>query len=347
MTVTIAGARRAALTVETMNGLQKTAVLLMTVGRERAAKVLGELSEAEITEIMGEVALLQSVPADVVAGVLEEFDMTAKARSQIAQGGMDVARDLLEATLGSAKTKEIFDQLSINFSSAPFEFVRRVEPRTVLSYIRGEHPQTISLVIAHMAPDAAATVLSGLAEDTQRDVAVRVATMDRTSPEIIEVVELALEKRLSSLAQQGELSQAGGVNSLVALLNRSDRSTERLIFEGLDTHDSSLAAEVRSRMFVFEDIITLDDLAIQQILRRVDGTNLALALKGIRDEVRDKVLSNLSTRAAEALVDDIELLGAVRISAVETAQGEIVATIREMEDAGEIVLARAHEEFVE
>lgn len=347
MTLATAGARRASLTARNMNGLQKSAVLLMTVGKERAAKVLGELTEAEITEIMGEVAQLQSVSAEVVESVLQEFDMTAKARTQIATGGMDVAKDLLEAALGTTKMKEIFERLSINFISAPFEFVRRVEPRMVLSYIRNEHPQTIALILAHMVPEAAASVLAGLAEDTQRDVAVRVATMDRTSPEIIEVVESALEKRLSSLAQQGELSQAGGVQSLVALLNRSDRSTERLIFEGLDTHDSSLAAEVRSRMFVFEDILTLEDLAVQQILRRVDTKDLAMALKGVRDEVRDKVLSNLSTRASETLADDIEILGAVRLSAVETAQGEIVATIREMEDAGDIVLVRMHEEFVE
>ncbi|HTO01322.1 MAG TPA: flagellar motor switch protein FliG [Microthrixaceae bacterium] len=347
MTMATAGARRAALTVDNLNGLQKAAILLMAVGKERAAKVLGELSEAEITEIMGEVALLPSVSAEVVESVLEEFDMSAKARSQIATGGMDVAKDILEATVGTAKMNEIFERLSINFISAPFEFVRRVEPRMVLSYIRGEHPQTIALVLAHMLPESAATVLSGLPEDLQRDVAVRVATMDRTSPEIIEVVEASLEKRLSTYAQQSELSQAGGVQSLVALLNRSDRSTERLIFEGLDVHDSSLAAEVRSRMFVFEDVLTLDDLAVQQILRRVDTKDLAMALKGVRDEVRDKVLSNLSTRAAESLVDDIEILGAVRLTAVESAQGEVVATIREMEDAGEIILVRMHEEFVE
>lgn len=347
MTTATTAMRRSNLTADNLNGLQKVAVLIMTVGRKRAAKVLGELSEDEITDIMGEVALLQSVPADVVDSVLEEFDMTAKARTQIAQGGMEVAKDLLEATVGSAKTKEIFDKISVNFVSSPFEFVRRVEPRMVLSYIRGEHPQTIALVIAHMLPELAAVVLAGLPEETQRDVAIRVATMDRTSPEIIEVVENALEKRLSSLAQQGELSQAGGVPSLVAVLNRTDRSTERLIFEGLDSHDSSLADEVRSRMFVFEDIIKLDDMAIQQILRRVNGKDLALALKGVRDEVKDKVLNNLSTRAAESLVDDIDLLGSVRLSAVETAQGEIVATIREMEDAGDIVLTRSHEEFIE
>ena len=204
---------------------------------------------------------------------------------------------------------------------------------------------TIALVIAHMNPESAALVLSGLPEDVQRDVAVRVATMDRTSPEIISAVEQTLERRLSSVAQQSDLSSAGGISSLVDLLNRSDRATERLIFEGLDDHDSALADEVRSRMFVFEDIISLDDRSIQQVLRGVDTKELALALKGVRDEVRQRILSNMSSRARETLEEDIVVLGAVRLSAVEEAQGAIVRVIRELEEAGEIVLVRSSEEL--
>ncbi len=330
-----------------LTGTQKSAVLLMTLGTERAAKVLREMSENEITEIMAEVAHLGDVPPDVVEGVLSEFDVTARARRHIALGGIGVARELLEASLGAEKSDEIFERLSVTFVSAPFEFVRRIDPRMVLSFIRDEHPQTVALLIAHMSPDAAALVLSGLPEDTQRDVAVRVATMDRTSPDIIAVVENALEKRLSSFAQQSDLSSAGGVQSLVEVLNRSDRATERLIFEGLDDHDTGLADEVRSRMFVFEDIITLDDRAVQQVLRRVDTKDLALALKGMRVEVRDKVMSNLSSRAAQTLDEDIALLGSVRLSAVEEAQGAVVRVIRELEEAGDIVLIRSMEEFVE
>ena len=330
-----------------LTGTQKSAVLLMTLGTERAAKVLREMSENEITEIMAEVAQLGDVPPDVVEGVLSEFDVTARARRHIALGGIGVARDLLEASLGAEKSDEIFERLSVTFVSAPFEFVRRIDPRMVLSFIRDEHPQTVALLIAHMSPDAAALVLSGLPEDTQRDVAVRVATMDRTSPDIIAVVENALEKRLSSFAQQSDLSSAGGVQSLVEVLNRSDRATERLILEGLDDHATGLADEVRSRMFVFEDIITLDDRAVQQVLRRVDTKDLALALKGMRVEVREKVMSNLSSRAAQTLDEDIALLGSVRLSAVEEAQGAVVRVIRELEEAGDIVLIRSMEEFVE
>ncbi len=338
---------RPIVSADQLTGTQKSAVLLMTLGTERAAKVLREMHESEITEIMAEVARLGDVPPEVVDGVLGEFDVTAKARRHIALGGITVARELLEASLGAEKSEEIYERLSGTFVSAPFEFVRRIDPRMVLSFIRDEHPQTVALLLAHMAPDAAALVLSGLPEDTQRDVAVRVATMDRTSPDIIAVVENALEKRLASFAQQSDLSTAGGVQSLVEVLNRTDRATERLIFEGLDDHDANLADEVRSRMFVFEDIISLDDRAVQQILRRVDTKDLALALKGMRAEVRDKVMSNLSSRAAETLDEDISLLGSVRLSAVEEAQGAVVRIIRELEEAGDIVLARSMEEFVE
>jgi flagellar motor switch protein FliG len=335
-----------AVTSRDLDGTQKAAVLMMALGTERAARVLRELRESEVTEIMAEVARLSDVPPEVVDDVLAEFDVTAKARRHIAVGGVAVARELLEASLGSDKADEIFDRLSMAFVTAPFEFVRRIDPRMLLSFIRDEHPQTIALLLAHMNPDAGALVLSGLDEQLQRDVAVRIATMDRTSPEIIATVEAALERRLASVAQQGDLSSAGGVQTLIEVLNRSDRGTERLIFEGLEDHDSDLADEVRSRMFVFEDIINLDDRAVQQILRQVDSKDLALALKGVRDEVRRKVMSNLSTRAAEHLEGEIEVLGAVRLQAVEQAQGAVVRVIRSLEEAGQIVLVRSGDEFV-
>jgi flagellar motor switch protein FliG len=336
-----------ALTVRDLDGTQKAAVLLMALGTERAARVLRELREQEVTELMAEVARLSDVRPEVIGDVLEEFEVTSQARRHIAVGGVEVARELLEASLGAAKADEIFDRLSMAFVSAPFEFVRRIDPRMLLSYLRDEHPQTIALLLAYMNSDAAALVLSGLPEEVQRDVAIRIATMDRTSPDVITTVEQALEKRLASVAQQGDLSSAGGVQTLVEVLNRSDRGTERLIFEGLEIHDPELADEVRSRMFVFEDIITLDDRSVQQILRQVDTKDLALALKGVRDEVRSKVMSNLSTRAAENLEAEIEVLGAVRLKNVEEAQGAVVRVIRALEDAGQIVLVRSNDEFIE
>ncbi len=333
--------------VDRMSGTQKAAVVLMAMGLERASKVLKVMRESEVAEVMAEVAKMTDVEEEVVEAVLNEFAITASARSHFAVGGVEYARDLLEASLGERKAEEIFSRLTMTLVSAPFEFLRRADPRLVLGFIRDEHPQTIALVLAYMSSDAAALVLGGLPEHLQRDVSVRVATMDRTSPDIISTVEASLEKRLSSVLQQGDLSSVGGVQTLVDLLNRSDRATERLIFEGLENHDEALADEVRSRMFVFEDIVTIDDKSVQQVLRQVDSKDLALALKGVREEVRRKILDNVSSRAAENLLEEIEMLGPVRLKAVEEAQGAVVRVIRALEEAGQIVLTRSGEEFVD
>jgi flagellar motor switch protein FliG len=335
------------LSIRDLDGTQKAAVLLMALGTDRAALVLRQLRESEVTEIMAEVARLPDVSAEVISEVLEEFEVTSQARRHMAVGGVEVARELLTASLGGDKAEEIFGRLAGTFVAAPFEFLRRIEPRMLLSFIRDEHPQCIALLLAHMSPDSAALVLSGLPEEEQRDVAVRIATMDKTAPEIIATVETALKQRLSSVTQQGDMSSAGGVQVLVELLNRSDRDTESRIFEQLEEHDPELADEVRARMFVFEDIITIDDRSVQQILRQVDSKDLALALKGVGDDVKHKVMSNLSSRAAENLEADIEVLGPVRLAAVEEAQGKVVKVIRTLEEEGQIVLARASDDFVE
>jgi flagellar motor switch protein FliG len=217
----------------------------------------------------------------------------------------------------------------------------------VLSFIQDEHPQTIALVMAHMPPEQAAMVMGGLAESLQREVACRLATMDRTAPDVIEHVERVLERKLSSVLQPGELTVAGGVQSLVDILNRSDRATERLILEGLERNDPDLADEVRQRMFVFEDITQLDDRSIQLILRQVDNKDLAIALKGVGQNVRDKILRNLSERAAANLNEEIGLLGPVRLKQVEEAQGAIVRIIRALEESGQLVLSRNSDEFVD
>jgi flagellar motor switch protein FliG len=330
-----------------MTGPQKAAVVLMAMGTERAAKVLKSMRESEVTELMSEVARMSDVSEEIVEAVLGEFAVTASARQHFAVGGVDFAKELLQASLGERKAEEIFSRLSMTLVSAPFEFLRKADPRLVLGFIRDEHPQTIALVLAYMPSDAAALVLGGLPEELQRDVAVRVATMDRTSPDIIATVESSLEKRLSSVLQQGDLSSVGGVQTLVDLLNRSDRATERLIFEGLENFDETLADEVRGLMFVFEDIVTLDDRSVQQVLRQVDSKDLALALKGVRDEVKRKILDNISSRAADNLKEEIEMLGAVRLKAVEEAQGAVVRVIRALEEAGQIVLSRGGEEFID
>jgi flagellar motor switch protein FliG len=327
-------------------GTQKAAILLMQAGKQRAASVLRELREQEVSEIMAEVARLHDLGENEIEAVLNEFSEIHTARAHVAQGGYSTAREILEASFGGSKADEILDNLGVTIVAAPFEFLRRADTRQVITYLQDEHPQTIALVLAHMHPDAAARVLSSLPEELQRDVALRIAKMDRTSPEVVEQVEATLERRLSSVIQQSDFAQAGGLQALVDILNSSDRGTERLILKGLEQQDGELADEVRNRMFVFEDIQNLDDRAIQLVLRAVDGKELAIALKGVDQKVRDKIMTNLSERAAANLEEEIELLGPMRLRSVELAQNGIVRIIRMLEDNGHIDTARGNDDLV-
>jgi flagellar motor switch protein FliG len=327
-------------------GTQKAAILLMQAGKDRAAEVLRSMREQEVAEIMAEVARLHHLESNEIEEVFAEFQDIFIARTQIAQGGYSTARELLEASFGGSKADEILDNLGVTMVAAPFEFLRRADTRQVLSYLQDEHPQTIALVLAHMHPDAAAMVMSSLTEELQRDVALRIAKMDRTSPEVIEQVEAILERKLSTVIQQTDFAQAGGLQTLVDILNSSDRTTERLILEGLEGEDSELADEVRNRMFVFEDIVGLDDRAIQLVLRSVDAKELAVALKGVDQKVRNKVMKNMSERAAANLTEEIQLLGPIKLKTVEEAQAAIVRVIRTLEEAGQIDLSRGGDELV-
>ena len=330
-----------------LSGTQKVAVLLMQMDQDRSAAVLRQMRETEVADIMAEVAQLQRVELDTAQNVLMEFHHLASARAHVANGGLGVARELLVASLGEQKAEEILARLTAVIQRAPFEFVRKADPRQVLQFLQDEHPQTIALVLAHMFPDHAAMVLSGLPEELQRDVARRVATMDSSSPEAIEHVEAILERKLSTVLQATDMSAAGGVQALVDILNRSDRGTERLILEALEYDDVELADEVRQLMFVFEDIGQLDDRSVQLVLRQVDAKDLAIALKGVRPDVREKILRNMSERAAQNLAEEIDLLGPVRIKAVEEAQASVVRIIRALEEAGQIVLTRGADEYVD
>lgn len=331
-----------------LTGAQKAAIFLLQMGKDRAAKVMQAMRDTEVEELMTEIARLEGVDADTSDAVLDEFRDLAAARRYFTQGGMSFAAEVLEASMGGGKARDLMDRLSASLVEMPFEFLRRADPRQILSFLQEEHPQTIALVLAHMHPDHAAMVMGGLSEQLQSDVAMRVATMDRTSPEVISQVEQVLERRLSSVIQSSDMSAAGGVQPLVDILNRSDRATERLILEGLETKDPELAEEVRSRMFVFEDITTLDDRSVQLVLREVDAKQLAVALKGVRDDVRNKIMRNMSTRASTNLAEEIDLLGPVRLKTVEEAQGDIVRVIRALEEAGQIVITRGAggDEFV-
>jgi flagellar motor switch protein FliG len=333
--------------VNDLAGLRKAAILLVQMGRDEAAKVLSHMKESEVEEITAEIVRLGSVEAAIADEVLEEFHDMATAHKYAGQGGMDFAKDVLEASLGRDRAGEIVGRLSTAFMDVPFGFLAQADPRQVLSFMQDEHPQTIALVLAHLSAVQASQILSGLAADLQADVAHRIAVMDRTSPDLIRQVEQTLERKLSSVLQPGDLSQVGGLDPLVEIINRADRATERLILEGLSGRNPELAEEIRSKMFMFEDITSLDDRSIQLVLRQVETNDLATALKGVREDVRQKVMRNLSERAAENLADEIEMLGPVRLRTVEESQAKIVQAIRTLEESGQIVIRRGDDdEFV-
>ncbi|HEY8450560.1 MAG TPA: flagellar motor switch protein FliG [Bacillota bacterium] len=325
---------------EPLKNRQKAAILMITLGPELSSAVFQHLSEEEIEQLTLEIAAIQRVGPEVRELVLEEFRHMALAQDYIAKGGIEYARELLERALGSQRALEILERLTSNLQVRPFEFMRKTDPAQLINYLQNEHPQTIALILAYLQPDQAAMILGALPADRQADVARRIAIMDRTSPEVIREVERVLERKLATLMTQ-DYTMAGGVSTLVQVLNNVDRSTERSIMESLEVNDPELAEEIKKRMFVFEDIVLLDDRSVQRVLRDVDfNEDLPLALKAASEEVRQKIFHNVSKRAADTLRENIEFLGPVRLRDVEEAQQRIVAVIRRLEEEGEIVIAR-------
>jgi flagellar motor switch protein FliG len=330
-----------------ISGFRKAAILLMQLGREETSKVFGVLSDGELEELSAEIARMGDVGPDVSAAVLAEFAEMVLSGPLALRGGLEHARQLLIASVGEKRANEILDRVAEGMVDLPFSFLQQADSRQIVSYLGDEHPQTIALVLAHVPASLASQVLAGLAGDLRAEVAHRIAVMDRTTPETIRRVESALQRRLSSLLMSNELSAVGGVGPLVEIVNRADRGTERMILEGLEERDSVLAEQVRSQMFMFEDLINLDDRAIQLVVRQVETAELATALKGVSDGVRDKLLRNMSERAAQDLVEEIEVMGPVRLASVEEAQASVVRTIRSLEEGGQIVVRRGDEdEFV-
>jgi flagellar motor switch protein FliG len=328
-------------------GVRKAAILLVQLGQEKASKLLSYLGEAEVEAISAEIAQLEALGADETEAVLGEFRELASAQLDILRGGPEFARALLVESLGADRAESIMNQLAASAMKLPFQFLHRADPRQLVSFIAGEHPQVIAVVLAHLSSEKATMVISGLDPDLQADVAHRIAVMDRSNPELLSALEQRLERKMSSVLQPTELASIGGVDPLIQIINRSDRATERLIVEGLQQRDPELAEEIKSRMFMFEDVTLLEDRDMQQVLRQVDNGDLALALKGVAEEVKLKVTTNMSERAATTLLEDVDLLGPVLLRQVEEAQQKIILVIRRLEDAGEIQLRRgADEEYV-
>lgn len=328
-----------------LTGRQKAAIFLISLGPELSARVFRHLREDEIEQLTFEIATLQNVPPEDKEAVLEEFSELALAKDYISVGGIEYAQQLLKQALGEQKATEIIQRLTASLHVRPFDFARKTDPAQLLSFIQNEHPQTIALIMAYLHPDQAAQILSALPPDQQVDVARRLATLDRTTPEVLEAVESALEQRLASFITQDSMA-AGGVAVAAEVLNRVDRGTEKLIIETLEEEDPELAEAIKQRLFVFEDIVSLDDRAIQQVIREVDTRDWALALKTASEDVAERIFRNMSKRAAEMLKEEIEFLGPVRLRDVEEAQQKIVGVIRRLEEVGEIIIVRGGKDEV-
>jgi len=326
-----------------MTGMRKAAALLIALGPDVSAQVMKQLSEEEIEQVTLEIANLGKIDPDVRDRVIEEFYQMALAQDYITQGGLDYARQVLEKALGAQKAIEILERLTATLQITPFEFMRKMDAKQILSFIQDEHPQTIALILSYLTPDQAAVILSSLPPELMTEISMRMAKIDRTSPDVVHKVENILERKLALLTTQ-ESTNAGGIKHFVEILNRVDRNTEKTVIEYLEGEDPELAEEVKRQMFLFEDIVILDDRSIQRVLREIDSKDLALALKGAGEEVKQKIFKNMSARASQMLKEDMEFMGPVRVRDVEQAQQRIVSVIRRLDETGEIVVSRGGEE---
>ncbi|MDI3507947.1 MAG: flagellar motor switch protein FliG [Clostridiales bacterium] len=320
-------------------GKEKAAILIIALGPEKAAKVYKHLREEEIEQLTLGIANVNKVTQEEKDKIVEEFYQICLAQNYISEGGIGYAREVLEKALGNQKALDLINKLTSSLQVRPFDMVRRTDPNQLLNLIQGEHPQAIALVLSYLRPQQAAAILSALPPDKQVDVAMRIAQMDRTSPDIIKEVERILERKLSSVAMT-DYTSAGGIQAVVDILNAADRGTEKNILETLDVKNPELADEIKKRMFVFEDIATMDNRSIQRFLREIDNNQLALALKGASEDVANVLFNNMSKRMQDMIKEDMQFMGPVRLRDVEEAQQAIVNVIRKLEDAGEIVISR-------
>jgi flagellar motor switch protein FliG len=328
-----------------IKGRRKAAVLLVSLGTDRAAEVFSRLRDDEIETLSMEMAKLQWLEPGIADGVLSELAATVEAYDSLNAGGVDYAREVLEKALGPERAEEIIGRLSSVIEKRPFEFMRRTPAEQVVTFLRNESPQTVALVVANLHTTLAAQVLSALPDAEQPEIALRIARMSETSPEVVRQVEQVMRQKLANIVQQ-DYNGAGGVQSLADILNHANRSTERNVLDKLTEADEDLSAEVRRLLFVFEDITKLDDRSIQLILREADQKDLALALRGVKDDVRDKILGNMSERGAQMLSEEMEFMPPQRKRDVEEAQGRVVAIVRRLEEAGAVVLGRGEEDVV-
>ncbi|KUK59039.1 MAG: Flagellar motor switch protein FliG [Synergistales bacterium 53_16] len=328
-----------------LKGRKKAAILLVLLGPERAAEVYKHLDEQTIEALTLEIATVRRIEPAERNAVLKEAQELIMAREFLSKGGVAYARELLEQAMGEEKAEELLRKLTSNLQVKPFDFLRSSDPVQVLSFLQGEHPQMIALILSFLPPDRAAPVLGGLPNDLQAEVALRIAKMDRITPDVLRETEKELERKFSAVVGS-DYSVTGGVDAVVEIINKAGRKSEKNILEILDEQEPELAEEIRKKLFTFEDIIKIDDRSLQKALREVETGELALALKGVSDDLRAKFFNNMSSRAAEMLQEEMEYMGPVRLRDVEEAQQKVVDRIRALEEAGEIVLTGGGEDVV-
>ena len=326
-----------ATSIDTLTGQQKAAILLVSLGAEASAQVLKIMSEDDIEEITTEISRLQNVVSGTRNAVLDEFQQLVLAQEYITQGGLGYASEILERALGPKRAAEILDRLRGMIHPAAFNVLKKIDPKSLLDFIRREHPQTIALILANMESKQAALILPELPADLQSDVIIRIATMDKTNPEVVQQIERILETRLSSLFTQ-EVSISGGIKAVAEIMNRLDRSTEHALLASLQEFEGELAENIRRLMFTFEDIVRVDDRGLQRILKESEQRDLVLALKASSTEVSSKIYRNMSERAGTLLREEIGYLGPVRLKDVEEAQRRIVDVVRRLEESGEVIV---------
>ena len=328
-----------------LTGKEKSAILLIALGKEYSAKIFSQLRDDEIEQLTLDITNVRRVDAETKEAVFDEFYEQCLAQNYISEGGIDYARDLLEKALGPEKAMALLGRLTSSLQVRPFDFARRSDPNHLLNFVQNEHPQIIALVLSYLEPPMAADILSKLELDKQTEVVARIAMMDRTSPEYVHEIERVLDKKLSSLGMD-DFTAVGGIQSIVEILNAADRGTERRVLETMETKNSELVDEIRRKMFVFEDIVKLDRRAIQRVLKEVDNADLTVALKNATPEVTKIIFENMSKRLQDMIREDMEFMGPVRVRDVEEAQQKLVNIIRKLQDAGEIIISRGSEDEI-
>jgi flagellar motor switch protein FliG len=314
-------------------------MFLVALGPEISAEIFKHLREDEIERLTLEIARLPKVEPKERDEIMQEFNQIFMAQNFISQGGVEYAREILERAYGPEKAAQIMDELLSSLQVKPFDFIRKTDTAQLLNFIQREHPQTIALILSHLPASKASEILTQLSPEIQADVTRRIATMDRTPPEVLHQVERTLEKKLASFTGQ-EVRPVGGVDAIVEMLNLTDRATEKGILENLSEQDPELVEEIKRKLFTFEDINLLDDRSLQRVLREVDTRELAVALKGVDESIKEKIFSNMPKRAAGMLKEEMDYLGPVRAKEVEENQQKIVNIIRQLEDSGEIIISR-------